>query len=249
MQRPIGQLALALFLVTASTASAQTTAAGGGTPWTLPPAATLTAAVLTTQAPTARPGRRRPPAYPGGLQLRGFGVVAQNWLAAGSTFQAVLGSSQATEFGGGVSVTEGSYFVDVSARWFARDGERVFVRNGQVFPLGIDTSVTMTPLDVTVGYRLRPFGRLRPYLGGGYTRLRYEETADFAGSGEDVSESFNGFHVVGGGEWRFGRLVGVATEVAWTRVANAIGDGGVSQAFGEDDLGGTSVRLKLVIGR
>ncbi len=238
--RPLtGPLALALLIVTASAVSAQT-----------PPAPAFNAdAITAAQVPPARAARSRPRAYADGLQLRGFGMVAQNWLAAGSTFKAVLGSSQATELGGGLSVTEGSYFLDVSARWFARDGERVFVRNGQVYPLGIDTSVTMTPLDVTIGYRFRPFGRLRPYAGGGYTRLRYEETADFAASGDDVSESFNGFHVVGGGEWRFGRLVGVATEVAWTRVANAIGDGGVSQAFGEDDLGGTSVRLKLVIGR
>lgn len=238
--RPLtGPLALALLVVTTSAVSAQT-----------PPAAAFDAAAITAaQVAPARAARRRPRAYVEGLQLRGFGMVARNWLAAGSTFQAVLGSSQATELGGGLSVTEGSYFLDVSARWFARDGERVFVRNGQVYPLGIDTSVTMTPLDVTIGYRFRPFGRLRPYAGGGYTRLRYEETADFAGSGDDVSESFNGFHVVGGGEWRFGRLVGVATEVAWTRIANAIGDGGASQAFDEDDLGGTSVRLKLVIGR
>ncbi len=238
--RPLtGPLALALLVVTTSAVSAQT-----------PPAPAFDAAAITAaQVAPARAARRRPRAYVEGLQLRGFGMVAQNWLAAGSTFQAVLGSSQATELGGGLSVTEGSYFLDVSARWFARDGERVFVRNGQVYPLGIDTSVTMTPLDVTIGYRFRPFGRLRPYAGGGYTRLRYEETADFAGSGDDVSESFNGFHVVGGGEWRFGRLVGVATEVAWTRIANAIGDGGASQAFDEDDLGGTSVRLKLVIGR
>ncbi len=238
--RPLtGPLALALLVVTTSAVSAQT-----------PPAPAFDAAAITAaQVAPARAARRRPRAYVEGLQLRGFGMVAQNWLAAGSTFQAVLGSSQATELGGGLSVTEGSYFLDVSARWFSRDGERVFVRNGQVYPLGIDTSVTMTPLDVTIGYRFRPFGRLRPYAGGGYTRLRYEESADFAGSGDDVSESFNGFHVVGGGEWRFGRLVGVATEVAWTRIANAIGDGGASQAFDEDDLGGTSVRLKLVIGR
>lgn len=204
------------------------------------------------QAPAARqPARttRRAPAYPRGLQVRGFGVVAQNWLAAGSTFQAVLGSSQATEFGGGLSVTEGSFFLDVSARRFAGDGERVFVQNGQVYPLGIDTSVTMTPLDVTLGYRFRPIARLRPYLGAGYTRLRYEESADFAASGDDVSESFNGFHVLGGGEWRLARLFGLAAEVAWTRIGNAIGEAGASKAFGEDDLGGTSVRLKLVIGR
>ena len=107
----------------------------------------------------------------------------------------------------------------------------------------------MTPIDVSVGYRFRPFGRVRPYVGGGYTRMTYEESADFAASGDDVSESFNGFHLVGGGEWRLARFVGIATEAAWTRIGKAIGDAGASKAFGEDDLGGASVRLKLVIGR
>ncbi len=50
---------------------------------------------------------------------------------------------------------------------------------GQVFPLGIPTEVTMTPLEVAAGWRFRPLlGRIRPHLGAGYTRLRYEETAD-----------------------------------------------------------------------
>lgn len=201
------------------------------------------------QRSPSRPAPRRSPAYPEGLQVRGVAMVAQTWLAAGSTFKAVLGSSQATEFGGGISLTEGSYFIDVMARRFSKDGERVFVNNGQAYPLGIGTTVTMTPLDVTAGYRFRPLGRLRPYLGAGYTRLKYEETGEFAGSGDDVSESFNGFHVIGGGEFRVARFVGLAAEAGWTRIAKAIGDAGASQAFGETDLGGTSVRVKLVVGR
>lgn len=243
MRRLLRPLALACVLAAAPAASAQT-------PAPTPLTASLAAAVRAeAQRPPTRRTRRRAPAYSDGLDLRGIAMVAQNWLAAGSTFQAVLGTSQATELGGGLSLTQGSYFIDVTARRFAKDGERVFVQNGQVYPLGIDTRVTMTPLDVSVGYRFRPFGRLRPYAGGGYTRLKYEETADFAASGDDVSESFNGFHLLGGGEWRIARFVGIATEAAWTRIGKAIGDAGASQAFGEDDLGGASVRLKLIIGR
>lgn len=243
MRRLIHPLALALVLAGASSASAQT-----ATPSAFA-TSLATAAEAAAQRPPARARRRSTPAYPDGLELRGIAMVAQNWLAAGSTFQAVLGTSQATELGGGLSLTQGSYFIDVTARRFAKDGERVFVQNGQVYPLGIDTSITMTPIDVSVGYRFRPFGRLRPYVGGGYTRLKYEETADFAASGDDVSESFNGFHLLGGGEWRLARFVGIATEAAWTRIAKAIGDAGASEAFGEDDLGGASVRLKIIIGR
>lgn len=242
MRRLTCPLALALCLTGAVQASAQ-----ADPPSTF--AASLAAAAQTPARRQPTRAARKAPAYSDGLDIRGVAMVAQNWLAAGSTFQAVLGSSQATELGGGLSLTQGSYFIDVTARRFARDGERVFVQNGQVYQLGIPTSVTMTPIDVSVGYRFRPFHRIRPYVGGGYTRLRYEESADFAASGDDVSESFNGFHLVGGGEWRLARFVGIAAEAAWTRIGKAIGDAGASQAFGEDDLGGTSARLKIVIGR
>jgi hypothetical protein len=43
--------------------------------------------------------------------------------------------------------------------------------------------------------------------------------------------------------------VGLGGDVVWTSVADAIGEGGASKAFGEDNLGGTSLRVKLVIGR
>ena len=89
----------------------------------------------------------------------------------------------------------------------------------------------------------------RPQLGVGYTRLRYEESAAFAQDGDDVDDTFNGFHVVGGVEVRLFRWVGLGGDVVWTSVADAIGEGGASKAFGEDNLGGTSLRVKLVIGR
>ena len=45
------------------------------------------------------------------------------------------------------------------------------------------------------------------------------------------------------------RWVGVIGEVMWTSVADALGKGGASQAFDETNLGGTGLRIKLVIGR
>jgi hypothetical protein len=214
----------------------------------------------TTQAPAqGRPKpvprrttpARRPPAYPRGLQVRGFGIVGMNWFTASDTFNAVLGSSSGTDFGGGLSLTDGPGYLEVGARRFSKTGQRVFVTDSkEVFELGIPAEVTMTPLDVTAGWRFRPvLGRLQPHLGVGYTRLRYQETSQFADDAENIEEWFNGFHVVGGGEVRLGRLVGVTAEVMWTRVADAIGAGGASQAFNENDLGGTSARLKIVIGR
>lgn len=205
-------------------------------------------APLLAQSAAPRPA----PAYPSTLQIRPFVSVGTTWFTASSTFKAVLGSSQGQDFGGGVNLTQGPAYIEIGARQFKKSGQRVFVATGgQVFPLGIATEVTMTPLEVAAGWRFRPLfaQRVRPHLGAGYTRLRYEETADFAGDGDNVNESFNGFHVVGGVEVRVARWVGVAGDVVWTSVADAIGQGGASQAFNETNLGGTSLRLKLVIGR
>ncbi len=204
------------------------------------------------QTSARRPAARQAPAYPDRLQIRPFVSAGTTWFTASKTFKAVLGSGQGQDFGGGLNLTQGPAWIEVSARRFSKSGERVFVTTGgQVFPLGIDTDITMTPLEVAAGWRFRPlFGaRVRPQLGVGYTRLRYEESAAFAQDGDDVNESFNGFHVVGGAEVRLHRWVGVAGEVVWTSVADAIGKGGASQAFDEDNLGGTSLRVKLVIGR
>lgn len=198
-----------------------------------------------------RPRAARPPALSNRLQIRAFGSTSTTWFTAASTFKAVLGTSTGQDFGAGLNITQGPGYLEVGARRFSKSGERVFVTDsGQVFPLGIPAKITMTPLDVTAGWRFRPrFGRVIPHVGLGYTRMRYEETSDFADQDEDVSESFNGFHVLGGVEVRVARWVGLAGEVVWTSVADAIGEGGASQAFDENDLGGTSIRVKLVIGR
>lgn len=202
--------------------------------------------------PAARQAARQAPAYPDRLQIRPFVSAGSTWFTASKTFEAVLGSGQGQDFGGGINLTQGPAWIEIGARQFSKSGERVFVTtSGQVFPLGIDTDVTMTPLEVTAGWRFRPrFGaRVRPQLGVGYTRLRYEESAAFAQDGDDVDDTFNGFHVVGGVELRLFRWVGLGGDVVWTSVADAIGEGGASKAFGEDNLGGTSLRVKLVVGR
>ena len=128
--------------------------------------------------------------------------MAVNWFTASSTFKAVLGSGSGQDWGGGINLTQGPGYLEVGARRFKKSGQRVFVTDGgDVFPLGIPTEIVMTPLEVAAGWRFQPFlGRVIPHLGVGYTRLRYEESSDFSDEGDDVSESFNGFHLVGGAE-------------------------------------------------
>lgn len=203
------------------------------------------------QAPRPAPARRPPPP-PDRFSIRGVGMAGMHWFTAADTFKAITDSNSTPIFGGGLRVhIPGGAYAEVGAWKYEQDGERVFVTSGrQVFKLGIPTTISMVPLDVTVGWRFRNlFRAVTPHIGAGYTSLKYEETSDFADPAENVSERYSGFHVVGGAEVRLHRWVGLAGEVMWTSVADGLGEGGASKAFGDDNLGGTSVRLKVLIGR
>ena len=144
-------------------------------------------------------------------------------------------------------------YVEAGAWRFSQSGERVFIApGGQVFKLGIPLDVTVTPFELTGGFRFAQITRKRnvvPFVGVGYSRYRYQETSDFANPGENVDESFPGFHVSGGVEYLVKRWLAVGGEVSWSSVADAIGHSGVSEYFGEDNLGGTSIRLKVSVGQ
>jgi opacity protein-like surface antigen len=109
----------------------------------------------------------------------------------------------------------------------------------------------VTPLEISAGwrFRVRKLPKLIPYIAGGLTSMRYQETSDFSTPAEDVDESFGGYHLLGGAEYKITRWLGVAGEASWTTVPDAIGEAGVSEAFNETDLGGTTLRLKITIGR
>jgi hypothetical protein len=77
----------------------------------------------------------------------------------------------------------------------------------------------------------------------------YEETSSFAEGSENVSERFTGYQLLGGLEYRLHRLFGVAGEVQYTAVPDALGAGGLSAEFNEDDLGGVIVRARVLFGR
>jgi hypothetical protein len=66
---------------------------------------------------------------------------------------------------------------------------------------------------------------------------------------DDVDERFSGFHLLGGVEYRAMPWLAVGGELAWSSIADALGEGGVSAAFNETDLGGLTMRLKVSIGR
>jgi len=187
------------------------------------------------------------------IDVHGFFDLGATRFTAANSFDAVLGSPVGIVFGGGAGVTlSRNIFVDVRASRFTKDGQRVAVNNGDVFALGISNTVTITPLEITGGYR---FGQdrdtIRPYAGGGISWYRYQETDQFASEGEAVDERFTGFNLLGGAEFRLNTWLGLAGELAWASVPDALGQqpSSVGTAFGETNLGGTTVRARIVIGR
>ncbi|MBI2829327.1 MAG: outer membrane beta-barrel protein [Acidobacteria bacterium] len=186
------------------------------------------------------------------FMFRGFGDVGSTTFAAEKSFSAVLGSETGRVFGGGVeAVLPQRVFVNVRASRFREVGQRVFLFNGQQFNLGIPTTITVTPVELTGGYRFDFGRRLVPYGGAGLGWHRYEETSRFAEASENVNERFTGYHVVGGAEVRLARWIGAAAEVQWATVPDALGDdpNSVSHEFDESDLGGVTFRFKVVVGR
>lgn len=187
------------------------------------------------------------------VTVGGYAMLGRINFTAADSFDAILGEHAGPIFGGGarIGLPYGGLFVDVGAWRFHGEGERVIVSGGQTFPLGIDTAITIVPVEISAGwqFRIRRLPKLLPFVAGGLTSYGYKETSEFAAGTEEVDERFNGYHLSGGAAYRVARWLGIGGEVAWTTVPDAIGEGGVSDVFNEDNLGGTSVRLKVTIGR
>jgi opacity protein-like surface antigen len=186
------------------------------------------------------------------LSLRGFGDIGITRFTAADTFKATLGSSTGTFAGGGVEIVlPQRWFVNFRVSRFQKTGERVFVDGDDVFPLGIEMTVGLRPVEISGGYRFMPRGNLIPFAGGGVGWHRYSEKSDFAQPGEDVEETFTGYHALGGVEYRISRWFGIAGEAQWTTIGDALGTEttGASEAYGESNLGGLGFRVRFVVGR
>jgi hypothetical protein len=141
-------------------------------------------------------------------------------------------------------------FVEVDASRFEKTGERVFVHDREVFPLGIPLTIGLTPIEVSGGYRLNPVRRTRRgvvaspvayFVGGGVGSLGYREADD----DEVISERFTAYHVMGGADVTIWRMVQIGAEARHRWVPDSLGIGGVSEAFNETDLGGTTFRIRI----
>ncbi len=208
-------------------------------------AATLLLIGLAIAAPAAA---QDPPS----VSIRPFVMATEQSFAAVDSFDAVYGKTLFPFFGGGVQVVvRDGFFAELSASRFRQTGERAYISGGRAFKLGIPLTTTITPFEISGGYRfrLRNLPRVRPYAAAGLGSYAYTETSDFAEAGDNVDTTHTGYLVNGGAEFRFHRWVGVAVDVQYTHITGILGNGGVSQQAGESNLGGIAARVKLVVGR
>lgn len=197
-------------------------------------------------------GGARAEAQSAPFSIRGVADAGVRTFVAQDSFRAVLGQRSGPMFGGGVDVlAPRGIFGELHASRFQRTGERVFVFNGRIFPLGIPDTITVTAIEATGGIRIGRDWRVVPYAGGGVGWHRYKETSEGSTADEDANETFTGYHVLGGAEVRLWRWISAAGEAQWTFIPDALGQdpNGVSAAFGETDLGGASARVKIIVGR
>ena len=221
-------------------------------------AAALVCALLSTSPAFAQRRTTTDPPTPR-VELRPFGLFNVERFTASTTFDALFGSTLQPFWGGGVEITtRRNLFVDLAVSHMGVTGERAFLNDGQVFRLGIPLHATLTPIELTAGYRFRRLDRRRqprrviPYVGWGVGWYLYHETSDFAAVGENVDATRAGLVAHGGAEFRMTKWIGIMGDVQYSYIPGIIGDNSMTSlagVAGESDLGGIAARLRVVFGR
>ena len=200
--------------------------------------------VITPLPGTAAPAVASKPA--GRLMIRAFGAASGARFSAADTFGTIVGSAFAAAYGGGAQVVlPNGAFVQASIDRYRKSGSLVLVSGTQIFTLAVPDTVSVTPIQFTIGYRDPAARRIVPYfgVGGGWHVLR-----ERASSLPDIAAGHLGYHVLGGAEIPVTRWLAFAGEGQWAAVPKSLGTTGLSAAFKEDDLGGVSLRVKLILG-
>jgi hypothetical protein len=184
------------------------------------------------------------------IGIRGFGLIDVDAVAASRSFDAIFGSKQLTAAGGGVEVdVSRNLFVRVAVSHLQRTGTRVFVDNGEVFPLGIALQMSMTPFEAGGGWRFASSkSRFTPYVGAAFLSVGYQETSDFAQAGENVSERYSGAEGFGGVEIGIWKGLFAGGEVQYRHIGVPVVSTSVMSQFNETDLGGFTARVLFGFG-
>jgi hypothetical protein len=179
-----------------------------------------------------------------------YGTYASTALTPAQSFKAVSGTARHPGFGVGVVENRlwRGLFADIGIFQTKVKGERVFIDSGTVYKLGIPLQVTVTPIDFVGGWRLTK-DRLSTFVGAGVSSVMYKETGGFAEGDDNVSRRKVGPVVLGGVDVAIAKWVQVGAEVRYRAIKGVLGSGGVSEIYGEKQLGGISAAVRMSVGR
>jgi len=185
-----------------------------------------------------------------GLGGLGHVNVGQIRFAAKESFETVVGTAAKNNVTAGGEVTGiwRGIFAGVAVTQQTLQGQRVFVHQNEVFPLGISTTIEVRPIDIAGGWRFQ-FGRLLPYAGAGASFLSYKERSDFAEPGENVDEARTGTVYLAGIDVQVIRFVRAGFELRYRDIDGVLGSDGVSAVYGENKLGGLALAARFSVGR
>jgi hypothetical protein len=186
----------------------------------------------------------------GEFMIRGFGQFGTSLFTAQDSFEAVLDSKWGVAYGAGAQlVFPNGLFVQAGFDRFEETGTRVIVSDTQVFRTAIPNTVTVTPILATVGFREVESRRVVSYVGAGVGWHVLEEQSPVLATAGDYKEGHIGYHVSGGAEFRLLPFAWLAGEVQWASVPDGLGEVGLGAVFDETNLGATTFRVKVLIGR
>jgi len=174
-------------------------------------------------------------------------------LAATRSATAIFGSDGGFTLGGSAQYAHArGPFLRAGLRTFSKSGEKVFLQNASspFYPLGFPLEAKITSFDLILGWRFRLGSKKRPsplvpYAGIGLENASYKEESTVAGLLEKTDESKTGVQFVAGLEYRLPASFSLAAEFGYSKVTGILGVGGVSQIYGEDDIGGYRVMGRL----
>lgn len=175
------------------------------------------------------------PREPWGLTI---GVRAGNFelTEIDRTYEALYGSDSFTLIGLDLELQIRKHLL-VALAWESGsiDGERV-IPSIPPIQTGIKDELSLEPMHFTLGWLFRHGKPLQVHVGAGLTFLSFDN------KGPNGSDSEQGNQFVVGVRRSFNRF-SVGLEVRQTSVPDAVGQGGLSAIFDEDDLGGLGTHV------
>lgn len=167
------------------------------------------------------------------------------------TEKAIFGRKRGIGAGLGLFYDRGSRWrFGVDVRRIKRDGERAFAtdRTSEAFRLGHSLTLAMTESMASIAFRFAKIGPVSPYAGVGAGVVSWKEESNIAGLIENASGSTGVFEGRLGLERQQGPIrIGLEGGITFAR--NAVGAGGISKVYEENDLGGLFVVGKIGFSR